>query len=120
VKHFSGRLVLLACFSLTIAGCFGETPPEIARDLPAKIAEKEPAFANRLKSRFPDGTSHVRLSEILSGQGFRITQPQPGQWRADIEVRGGDCNFIYSVLWRSGDNGDVRNIDGRIPPPSCL
>ena len=119
MKSFFGRLVPIACLPLMISGCFGDTLPEIARDLPARIAEKEPAFTKRLKSRFPDGSSHAGLSELLSGQGFKITQPQAGRWRADIEIRGRVCRFVYSVLWHSGDSGTVKNIDGHIPPPSC-
>jgi hypothetical protein len=120
VKDLIRRLPPLACASiLMVSGCFGETPPEIARDLPVKNIEKEPAFAKRLQSRFPVGSSHARLSELLSGQGFKITQPQAGHWRANIEVRGRVCRFSYSVLWRSDDNGTVSDIDGRIPPPSC-
>jgi len=102
------RSDLMRCVFLSLvggsllSGC-GSGGPEIGRGLPAKYAEAEPLFDQRVKDRFPLGTDEKRLIEELKNQGFEVLPTYDGVKDATFK-RGWIVQTIWSVRWRANGN----------------
>ena len=90
--------------------------PSIGRDLPSNYDEGERAFDERVRARFPIGTSEACLVKELRSQGFSIVF-SPKMADATI-TRGLIMKTIWSVRWRAREDRleEVWGVYGAIAP----
>ncbi len=104
-------MVLLA--SLALSAC--ATPgPRLGRDLPANFADANRAFDERVRARFPVGSSELLLRDELRAEHFKIGAVTPKgsagyQFNAE---HGGSiipaCDLEWTVYWAADDGRIVR------------
>jgi hypothetical protein len=99
---------------LALSAC--STPrPRLGRDLPANFADANRAFDERIRARFPVGSSEGPLRDELRVEHFKISAltPAAGQGFGFSAQRGGEifpaCDLTWTVLW-SADAGRITRI----------
>src|SRR5215470_14150116 len=103
------RLVMIGITATSVCACVGN-PPRIARGLPENYAQARPAFDQRVKERFPIGSTEAALVAELRRERFQIretTQPRS----ATRDVGQLVCRRTYVVDWSASD-GKIAGISG--------
>ena len=85
-----------------MAGCQA-AEPEIARGLPPGYAEANAAFDQRIKQRFPVGTSEKRIVRELEAQSF-VVKSHPGWKEASFTKSHIATETVWSVRWTASDS----------------
>lgn len=79
--------------------------PPLARDLPKTFGEGEPVFDERVKRRFPLGSSEREMVDQLRRQGFAVDRvAYEDGWRGATIKRGIIIQTLWSVRWRATAN----------------
>lgn len=107
------RRQILACLTATCLCACVESPPRIGQGLPANFAEARTAFDQRVKERFPVGSSESALVTELRREHFRISP-----FSATREVSNFVCRLMYEVDWKAAD-GEITEVGG-VFRPTCL
>lgn len=96
-----GRLALFLSSLLGACGSALGLTPEIGRDLPATYAEGEVVFNQRIRQRFPLGSSEASMVSELQRQGFRRL-PAYGDFEDMTFTRSEVVTeTLWSVRWRA-------------------
>ena len=95
--------------------------PELLSGLPANVVEAQAEFPKRVQAQFPVGSRASQLIEYLKKQGFRP------DWASDVSVRRarferGDwvCRNVFTIDWRSDQQGNLTDVVGVYLTPACL
>lgn len=110
--------VLLFSFGLRLWWMGAAPPvPELLQGLgDSQAAENQLAFVERLRARFPIGSSEVALIRILRDEGFRIAPgPAPSETSAAFDRSGGfedRCRRGGSARWTKDAEGRIATIGG--------
>jgi hypothetical protein len=86
--------------------------PEIVATLPGDEAEFSRELDDRLRERFPIGTSQDKLIGYLVGANFVPDWPQQGANASQFIFNGLLCERSARVLWRADAAGTLTYISG--------
>jgi hypothetical protein len=100
---------------LSILGCT-DTAPKLGRDLPRSWSDQTPYFDERVKERFPIGSSESTMISELRSERFSVRDAAglDGSYNfaAVYEQAGIPCREAWTVLW-SANGGVISQIHGR-------
>ena len=95
------KLPFPLAFLLAACGAGSKATPEIGRDLPAEYADGTRVFDQRVKQRFPLGSSEQAMVEELERQGFRRSAAFSGVEDATFTRDELITETLWSVRWRA-------------------
>lgn len=91
-------------------------PVSLTNDLPRETVKMSPAFDNRVKARFPVGTSVKTMASELIKERFTREDwsDLPGQEHYARHYDGGApvCKLLASIYWKSDENDRLTSIRG--------
>jgi hypothetical protein len=100
--------------SVSVAACV-TPPPPIGRDLPPLVADARVAFDQRVKTRFPVGSSERALQDELAREHFNVsaetTTPARWQYVARRDSAQLMCDTHWLISWNSS-GGTIQEIAG--------
>lgn len=105
---------LLAC--LALSACATPAPP-IGRGLPRNFEDASHAFDERLRTRFPVGSSEADLVAELSREHFKIgpARPEADSLHEFSAIHGGEmfpaCDLTWVVIW-AAQGGKITRMRG--------
>jgi len=87
--------------------------PEIVATLPGDESEFSREFDDRIRARFPIGSSEEKLVDFLANEGFFPDWRRRDNSNASFFVQSGlICQKIVRVFWRAGAPGDLTDVRG--------
>jgi len=92
--------------------------PALARDLPGpSLEDAQKEFRERVRKKFPDGTSAQSLAAELQRQGFKLSKianafMTESVFNASIEQQGFPCARDWTISWHKNQDGQAENING--------
>jgi hypothetical protein len=99
--------------SVALTACVAKPPP-IGKDLPSNFAAARPVFDQRIKQRFPVGSSERELLGELARESFKINpsahaadSPRSASYESSSMV----CKLLWVVDW-SAEDGRITDIQG--------
>jgi hypothetical protein len=104
----------ICMFLFIVAGC--SRPPPIGRDLPTDYGGTNPAFDERLKARYPIGSSLATLRGELRKEGFTIINhdfTNGYQESAVVEISDFACKTSWSVYWSANGAEEITALKGQ-------
>jgi hypothetical protein len=107
--------LMLVPITLGVSGC-AASQPQIGRNLPSAFHDANVAFDERVKERFPIGSSESALLAELKHEGFKVsestTEAAAFNFFALYDAPGFPCRLFWKVLWTSAD-AKITAIAGR-------
>ena len=89
-----------------------KTRPPLVSDLPAKIDEITPAFAERIKARFPIGSDEAALIQQLKAEAFQPEWILPNHVREAAFIESSlICRNEWHVFWNADQDGKITMIN---------
>ena len=118
-------LILVGAVSSTLTRYYDQLPddsrplPALAADLSTVNATARQEFSERVRARFPVGSTERALMLELWAEGFDRPGGTDGQrsW-ASLTRRSLVCNKAWTVTWAADDSGHLTAVDGTFIP-SC-
>ena len=94
------------------------SPVDLTSGLPNDTFKDEPAFDQRIQTRFPLGSSARAMVEELQKQGFKLdsptTSPDGDYLSRRTEQRSWPCRFDFTVHWRSDVQNRLTSVGGGV------
>ena len=87
--------------------------PEIAATLEGDESQFSRRLTDRLRDKFPTGSSQTALLDFLEREGFSLEPRQEGDENSSVFVRAGAlCRKTVRVRWRADFRGAIADING--------
>ncbi len=103
-------IIGLICIIFATLGNSVLFKPELVRNLPSRISEAETEFDLRIKRQFPLGSSERELIQILTSQGFTVTNSNS---YAVFKTFNFACRLNWVVKWKTNDSNQLTKIEGK-------